>query len=79
MSERVFQPVATLADLDALNDNDIVSGYREFRPGDPEPGLNRGRAYWHGWCNAARDKGHREACPESRRLAHEYVEMSRRD
>lgn len=51
-----FEPVSTLADLDTLDDDEIVAGYNDWRPGDPEPGENRGRAYWHGWMNAARDR-----------------------
>lgn len=40
-----FEPVLTLDDLDSLDDAEIVEGYCDWRPGDPEPGLNRGRAY----------------------------------
>lgn len=76
-SEAIFQPVATLADLDALDDDDIVAGYRDFRSGDPEPGLNRGRAYWHGWRNAARDQGQIESWPESSLLAKAWMMRER--
>lgn len=44
-----FAPVSTLADLDALDHDQVVEGYRSAERGDPEPGPNRGRAYWHGW------------------------------
>lgn len=50
-----FTPVRTVVDLDTLDDAEIVAGYRDFRPGDPEPGENRGRAYWHGWRNRKAD------------------------
>jgi hypothetical protein len=75
MSEETidFAPVATLDDLCSLDDEEIIAGYREFRPDDPEPGPNRGRAYWHGWMNAARDRGIRPLTAESRQLAYEYL------
>lgn len=50
-----FEPVRPLADLDSLDDDQIVAGYREWTPDAPEPGPNRGRAYWHGWRNASID------------------------
>ncbi len=46
-----FDPVRTLADLETLDKNEIMEGYLSTTPGDPEPGPNRGRAYWHGWRN----------------------------
>jgi hypothetical protein len=68
-----FEPVASVADLDTLDEDEILAGYREYRVGDPEPGPNRGRAYWHGWRNAARDRGQLPSDDASRRLAHEYL------
>jgi hypothetical protein len=44
------QPVTTLAEFDALDPGDVIDGYQAARLGDPEPGGNRSRAYWHGWC-----------------------------
>jgi len=50
-------PVTTAADLDTLNDVDILEGYLDGTDLDtPEPGENRGRAYWHGWQNGRGDK-----------------------
>jgi hypothetical protein len=68
-----FEPVASVADLDTLDEDEILAGYREYRVGDPEPGPNRGRAYWHGWRNAARDRSQLPSDDASRRLAHEYL------
>lgn len=68
-----YRPVAKLADLESLDQEEIVSGYCEWRTGDPEPGPNRGRAYWHGWMNAARDHGERPDIMEARQLAGEVV------
>ncbi|WP_398482535.1 hypothetical protein [Tardiphaga sp.] len=52
-----FPVISTLAELDALDDDEIFAGYTEAKPTDPEPGENRGKAYWHGWCNRQRDAG----------------------
>jgi hypothetical protein len=46
-----FEPVHTKADLDSLDPAEIFEGYRSAERGDPEPGPNRGRAFWHGWRN----------------------------
>lgn len=51
-----FEPVRTLADLDSLDHDEIVAGYLSATRGDPEPGENRGRAFWHGWRNRMIDK-----------------------
>lgn len=67
-------PVETLDDLDRLDDDEIVAGYRDWRPDDPEPGPNRSRAYWHGWCNAARDRGAKESTSAQRKLARAVVD-----
>lgn len=44
-----FEPVRTLEDLDSLDDAEMQEGHLSAERGDPEPGENRGRAYWHGW------------------------------
>lgn len=72
-----FQPVITLADLDSLDDAEIVEGYTSAERGDPEPGENRGRAFWHGWRCRMMDFGLIESTPEHRRLVREYVNRRR--
>jgi hypothetical protein len=52
-----FPRVATKADLDTLDQADILEGYMSAERGDPEPGANRGRAFWHGWRNRMVDIG----------------------
>lgn len=66
-----FVPVSTKAELDTLNHDEIVAGYLEYRRGDPEPGENRGKAYWHGWRNAAIDHHEIPMGAASVQLAHE--------
>jgi hypothetical protein len=53
-------PVATIAELDQLDADDMVEGFRDSFKGEPEPQGNRSRSYWHGWRNGAVDGGHRE-------------------
>jgi len=72
-----FAPVSTLEDLDSLPSDEIVEGYRSFEKGDPEPGENRGKAYWHGWMNAARDHHERPSTPEAAALCSAYLERER--
>lgn len=68
-----FEPVRTLEDLLTLDPHEITAGYTEFQRGDPEPGPNRGRAYWHGWRNAAIDHGQIEKDDAAAQLAHEVA------
>lgn len=65
-------PVTTLADLDALDDSEVLEGYRDGFAGDMEPGNNRSRSYWHGWRNGALDGGHREKDAAQAELARVY-------
>lgn len=68
-----FDPVRTKADLDTLDDDEIVEGYRSPQRGDPEPGSNRGRAYWHGWRCAMMDLCQMPIDDAARQLAREVV------
>lgn|GEM_PF-2552896 len=72
-----FALVTTLEELDALDPADIIEGYRSADRFDPEPGANRGKAFWHGWCNRQRDYGLWPQCEESRALVHAYVARNR--
>lgn len=62
MGERT--PVTTVAELDTLDDDEILEGYLDGFSGEPEPGDNRSKAYWHGWRNGRVD-GHHEADPDA--------------
>lgn len=55
MSEIAYFPVKTLADLDALDEKEIVEGYFDGRENAPQPKGNRSRSYWHGWQNGMSD------------------------
>lgn len=72
-----FAPVETLEDLDGLDHEEIYQGYLNYRGGDPQPGENLGRAYWHGWCNARVDHGHAEKTEAMATLARAVVKRDR--
>ncbi len=50
-------PPRSWEDIAAYSDDDIVAGYREWRPDDVEPGDNHSPGYRWGWTNAAHDHG----------------------
>ena len=68
-----FEPVRTKAELDALDPSEILEGYMSAERGDPEPGQNRGKAFWHGWRNRMIDMGESPSDEASRALAREYL------
>lgn len=39
----------TLAEVDALDQAERLDGLLSYENADPEPGPNRGRAFWWGW------------------------------
>lgn len=73
----VFAPVTTLADLETLDPAEMVEGYASAERGDPEPGENRGRAFWHGWRCRMFDYGELRADEGHRRLVREWVAAQR--
>jgi hypothetical protein len=72
-----FDPVKTLDDLDSLDEREITDGYMSAERGDPEPGPNRGRAFWHGWRCRMFDYGLLEIDADHRRLAFDWVKRQR--
>jgi len=76
MSE--FKPVTTAAELETLDEAEIVEGYFDGAAGWPEPGNNRSRSYWHGWRNGAADKGHRPTDAAQMALAREVWGLQQR-
>lgn len=71
MSE--FRPVETKADLEALDADDIVAGYRDGWGNPAEPGSDKSRGYWHGWRNAQTDRGRAPLDVHQMLLCHEVV------
>ena len=68
-----FEPVKTVAELYALDEAEIIEGYTSAERGDPEPGPNRGRAFWHGWRCRMMDYGLLKVDADHIALVHEYV------
>lgn len=66
-------PVSTLADLDTLDEAEILEGYWDGRAGEPEPGNNRSRSYWHGWRNGRVDGRHDKGDQAMQALARAVV------
>lgn len=52
----IREPVTTLMELDNLDHTEITAGYRAGFAGEPEPGGNRPKAYYHGWRNGQSDR-----------------------
>lgn len=53
-----YQPINKLADLDLLDMDECVAGYRAgFNGLETEPGSDKSKSLWHGWRNAMFDKG----------------------
>lgn len=78
MSEEPYgAPVSTLAELDKLDDAEVVEGYFDGYKGEPEPKGNRSRSYWHGWRNGAVDAKRREHDAAQIELARAYVSRAR--
>lgn len=49
-------PVTTAVELNEMESDEILEGYRDGYSGDSEPGDNRSKAYWHGWRNGSNDR-----------------------
>lgn len=76
MTER-FKPVTTLDDLDSLDPDEILRGYVSGERGDPEPGHNSGRAFWHGWRCRMFDLGELQVPAEHRELVRQFIRRER--
>ena len=72
-----WRPVETVADLETLDQDEIIQGYWDGLDNEPEPGNNRSRSYWHGWRNGMVDGGHREKDDSQAILAHNVVRSQR--
>jgi hypothetical protein len=65
------KPVTTLAEFDALDPDEVLGGHQAALSGEPEPGDNCSRAYWHGWCVHMMAIGALPMTPEHLALAEE--------
>jgi hypothetical protein len=67
-------PLRTAAELDALDDAEVLEGYRDGRANEPEPGDNRSLSYWHGWRQGTADGHHRKMDEADGALARDSIE-----
>lgn len=67
------KPVSTIAELETLDERDVLHGYFAGLAGREEPGVEFNRAYWHGWRNGMMDGRRAPIDPEAGALAHEIV------
>ena len=70
-------PVTTLAELEALDDAELLAGHLSAERGDPEPGANHTRAFHHGWRTRMMDLGEIPITAEHRALVREWVKAQR--
>lgn len=76
MSE--FRAAVDLADIEAMDSDEMVSGYLAGMAGAPEPLASTfSRAYVHGWRNGRVDGGHAETDPAQQHVARQYTEAQR--
>lgn len=64
----------TVAQLEALDERDIISGYWAGYHGRDEPGVEFNRSYWHGWRNGMVDSKRMQPDAPMAKLAHDVVE-----
>ena len=75
MSE--YQPLSSIAELAFIDDGECVAGYLAGLHGEPEPGSDKSKSYWHGWRNGMMDTGRLPLDGAARNLAHEFVRRQR--
>ena len=74
MTDLSRKPVATVEELSALDNDEIVEGYMDGFDNEPAPGDNRSKSYWHGYRNGQVDGGHVAADAAQVALAKEIIE-----
>lgn len=71
------KPVTTIAELETLDEAEILEGYTDGLALEPEPGGNRSKSYWHGWRNGRSDRSGKVDA-EGLALARVVVEAAKR-
>lgn len=72
-----MKAVTTIAQLDALDDDLILAGYRAGLGFQEVNYTQKDQAYWHGYLNGQVDRGLAPISPEQQQLAHAVVERMR--
>jgi hypothetical protein len=72
-----FRKVSTTADLANLDGDEILAGYLAGYKGEPEPGSDKSRSFWHGWRNGMADAGRVKIDAEQRALVAAIIRRQR--
>ena len=74
MSNIKFFPAKTISDVDAMNETELLDGYRAGLRGEKKP--TESRAKWTGWRNGMVDSGRAEIDDSQRGVARSYMVQS---
>lgn len=72
-----FASFASVEELDSLDEAEMIEGHLSAQRGDPEPGPNRGKAFWHGWRTRMMDLGEIDGGEVHRKLVREWLARER--
>ena len=72
MSE--YNPIVSIHDLKLCDSQEMLDGYWSGFHGEPEPGSNRSKSFWHGWRNGRVDGNHSKIDYSQQILANVYVQ-----
>lgn len=75
MSE--FSPIRALEELALQDPHEMFNGYMAGLHGEPEPGSDKSRGYWHGWRNGMVDSGRMTKDESQAALAAEVIRAQR--
>lgn len=70
----MFEKITTLAQVDALDDDLLVAGYRAGLNNQPDY-TQKSQAYWHGFNNGQVDGKHAQASSEQMELARNTADV----
>lgn len=76
MSNIKFFPPKTIADVDQMNESELLEGYRAGLNGETRP--KDSRAKWTGWRNGMVDSGRMKIDDSQRRVAKQYIKKQSR-
>lgn len=67
----------TLADVNSMDERELIAGYMSGYRGDDEPISSiYSRSFWAGWRNGAADSGRREPDAAQAHVAREYAQSA---
>jgi ribosome modulation factor len=72
MAEMRNFPARSIGDVDTMDSDAVLRGYRAGLVGGPEP---QDRDEWHGWRNGMVDSGRRQPDENQRRVARQHKEQ----